>query len=114
MVIAATSTTTTRPAYPAAAVASVLLGELISAIRRRFRRKGVLIPRDDDAVVVLAIELDSLTVVELLSSVDDILPFKVTERAVKAGGYLSIADAVRHVTMRVESQWNKYHEKGRP
>jgi len=103
----------TIPAYPAAAVASVLRDELISAIRRRYRRKGTPLPKDDEAVVVLTLELDSLTVVELLSALDDILPFKVTERAVKAGGYGSIAEAVRHVTTRVESQWDKHHAGGK-
>lgn len=104
----------TIPAYPATAVASVLHDELIRAIRRRYRRKGTPVPKDDDALVVLGIELDSLTVVELLSSLDDVLPFKVTERAVKAGGYGSIAEGVQHVTARVESQWNKFHAGGKP
>jgi hypothetical protein len=114
MATVAAPTTKTIPAYPAAAVASVLRDELIRAVRHRFRRKGTPIPKGDDAVVILVIELDSLTVVELLSSLDDILPFKVTERAVKAGGYGSIVEAVNHVTRRVESQWNKYHAGEKP
>ena len=99
----------TIPAYPAADVAATLRHELLDVIRRRFRRKGTPLPKKDDEVVVMIIEIDSLTVVELLSSLDDILPFEVTESVVKAGGYKSIDAAVKHVTGRVESKWNKYH-----
>jgi len=103
----------TIPAYPAADVATVLRYELITVIRRRYRRKGTPLPENDDEVVTLTIEIDSLTVVELLSSLDDILPFQVTERVVKAGGYGSIASAVKYVTRRVESKWNKFHSGGK-
>lgn len=103
----------TIPACPAGAVAAVLRHELIGAIRRRFRRKGTPLPKKDDEVVVMTIEIDSLTVVELLSSLDDILPFEVTESVVKAGGYNSIDAAVKHVTGRVESKWNKHHGGGK-
>lgn len=101
--------TRTIPTYPASDVEAVLREELITAIRRRYRRKGTPLPKDDDEVVVLTIEIDSLTVVELLSSLDDILPFEVTENVVKAGGYNSIETAVKHVASRVETKWNKHH-----
>ncbi len=113
MAIIVASPVKTVPLYPASAVAAVLRDELLKAIRRRYRRKRMPLPKDDDAVVILAIELDSLTVVELLSSLDDILPFKVTECVVKAGGYGSIAEAVKHVTGRVETKWNKQHDGGK-
>jgi len=103
----------TLPAYPAADVAAVLQQELLGAVRRRYRRKGQPLPKDDAAVVVLVIQIDSLTVVELLSSLDDILPFKVTECVVRAGGYDTIEAAVKHVTGRVETKWKKHHEGGK-
>jgi hypothetical protein len=102
----------TIPAYPAVDVAAVLREELVGAMRRRFRRKGIPLPKGDHEVVALTVEIDSLTVVELLSSLDDVLPFQVTESVVKAGGYGSIAQAVKHVTSRVESKWNKHHGGG--
>jgi hypothetical protein len=105
--------TQTIPPYPATAVAAVMQQELLRAVRSRFRRKGQPLPRDDDEVVILAVEIDSLTVVELLSNLDDILPFKVTESVVKAGGYGSIEAAVKHVVSRVESKWNKYRKGGK-
>ena len=103
------SRTKSIPTYPAANVAIVLQDELLRAVRAGCRRKGHPLPNADADLVVLAVEIDSLTVVELLCSLDDILPFKVTECAVKPGGYGSIADAVKHVVGRVAAQWNKHH-----
>lgn len=113
MTTIAVSGAKTIPAYPAADVAATLRHELLGAIRRRFRRKGTALPKNDDDVVILTIEIDSLTVVELLSSLDDIMPFEVTECVVKAGGYMSIDAAVKHVTARVESKWKKHHGVGK-
>jgi hypothetical protein len=109
MASTAHSTTKTAPAYPAADVAAVLQGELLTAMRRRYKRKGIPLPKDDAEVVTKTIEIDSLTVVDLLASLDDILPFKVTECVVKPGGYNSIDAAVKHVTGRVEKKWNEHH-----
>jgi len=104
----------TIPAYPASAVAAVLQDELLRAVRARCRRKGQPLPKADPDVVILSVEIDSLTVVELLASLDDVLPFKVTECVVKAGGYGSIAEAVKHVVGRVEGKWTKHHGGGKP
>ncbi len=97
------------PPYPAAAVSAVMQEELLRAVRARFRRKGGSLPPADNEVFFLAVEIDSLTVVELLSSLDDILPFKVTECVVKAGGYGSIEAALTQVAGRIEAKWKKYH-----
>jgi hypothetical protein len=113
MSITTVSVTETIPPYPATAVAAVMQEELLRAVRSRFRRKGKLLPTIDEEVVILAVEIDSLTVVELLSNLDDILPFKVTESVVKAGGYGSIEGAVTHVVSRIETKWNKYHKGGK-
>lgn len=113
MAIAAAPLIKTTPKYPAEAVAAVLQDELLRAVRARLRRKGQALPKGDADVVVLAVEIDSLTVVELLSHLDDVLPFKVTECVVKAGGYGSISTAVKHVVGRVESKWNKHHSGGK-
>ena len=113
MAVAAAPLTKTVPKYPADAVAAVLRDELLRAVRARFRRKGQALPEGDDETAALAVEIDSLTVVELLSHLDDVLPFKVTECVVKAGGYGSISAAVKHVVGRVESKWNKHHSGGK-
>jgi len=105
--------TQTIPPYPASAVAAVMQEELLRAVRSRFRSKGQPLPIADNEVVLLAVEIDSLTVVELLSNLDDILPFKVTESGVKVGGYGSIETAVKQVVSLIEAKWNKYHDGGK-
>jgi hypothetical protein len=112
MVPVTTAPAKVSPLYPAAAVAAVLQEELLGAVRRRFKRKGKPLPTMNDDVVPLAIEIDSLTVVELLSALDDVLPFNVTESVVKAGGYGSVAAAVKHVAGRVEKKWIEHHSGG--
>lgn len=104
----------TAPPYPAAAVSAVMQEELLRAVRARFKRKGETLPAADSEVVVLEVEIDSLTVVELLSSLDDILPFTVSECVVKAGGYGSIEAAAKHVVGRIETKWKKYHAGEKP
>ena len=83
--------------------------ELLNAIRKTYKRKGWPLPPDDTSVLALPIEIDSHTVVEALPVLDDILPFKVTESVVKAGGYSSVDAAIKHVTGRVEKKWNEHH-----
>jgi hypothetical protein len=114
MAVTTAPSTKIAPSYPAAAVAAVMQEELLRSVRSRFRRKGQPLPKADTDVVVLAVEIDSLTVVELLSNLDDILPFKVTECVVKAGGYGSIEAAVKHVVGRIEIKWKKHHVGGKP
>lgn len=115
MAVTATSVPKTAPPpYPAAVVSAVMQEELLRAVRARFKRKGEALPPTDKEVVVLPVEIDSLTVVELLSSLDDILPFMVSESVVKAGGHGSIEAAVKHVVGRIETKWKKYHAGEKP
>lgn len=109
MAVTTVPITKTVPGYPATAVAAVMQEELLRAVRARFRRKAQPLPIANNEVVALATEIDSLTVVELLSTLDDILPFKVTESVVQAGGYGSIEAAVKQVVGRIERKWKEHH-----
>lgn len=100
------------PIYPAADVAAVLRDELIRAVRAVARLKGFAVPKNDDDLLVAVIAIDSLTVVEILCSLDDILAFEVNECAVRAGGYNSIKEAIDDVIRRVEREWKKHHIGG--
>jgi hypothetical protein len=101
------------PVFPADTVATVLKEELLGAVRAQARRKGRALPLPDDEVVITAFEIDSLTVVELLCNLDDVLPFEVNECVVRPGGYRSIDAAVKHLLGRIESKWKNYHTKGK-
>lgn len=113
MTVATVARPQTTPVYPADVVTGVLSEALVKASRSLFRRRGSALPEADRDVLELAQEIDSLTIVEMLSKLDEVLPFKVTECVVKAGGYGSIAAAVKHVVGRVEAKWNKYHAGGK-
>lgn len=105
---------TTIPVFPAAVIEATLQAALLTAVRSRYRRKKLPLPAKDSDVVVAAIEIDSLFAVEKLSTLDDLLPFKVTEAVVKPGGYNSIAEAAKHVTGRIASKWKKHFEGAKP
>lgn len=103
----------TIPSYPADVVAKCLRDELLDAIRAEAHCEGQVLPDNPDAVAMSAIAVDSLTVVEVLCSLDDILPFEVRENAVRAGGYSSIHAAVKDLAKAIEQQWNKHHYGGK-
>ena len=98
--------------YPATRVASALKRELVDSIRAIARRKGMVVPRDDDSLVAANVEIDSLSVIEILCVLDEILPFEVGDSVVRAGGYGSVREAVDDVTASVEREWIKHHHGG--
>jgi hypothetical protein len=111
------ATTTKPPAktikpYPADAVADCLRDEFVKAVRDEAARSGQVLPENDDDLVGLPVEIDSLTAVENLCALDDILPFQVDESVVRAGGYDSVNEAINHIVGRIEGKWQEYHEGG--
>lgn len=99
--------------YPADAVAACLRDELLKAVCAEAHRTGKVLPDNPEEIAMLAIEVDSLTVVEVLCSLDDILPFEVCESAVRAGGYGSIDTAVTDLAKCIERQWKEHHDGGK-
>lgn len=113
MAVSAPTSAKVIPPYPASIAAATIRNELLRAVRAQLHRKGQTVPTADDELTIMAVEIDSLTVVELLACLDDILPFKVTESVVKAGGYGAIEDAVKHVVGRIQSKWSKHYSRER-
>ena len=98
------------PPYPGANVTAVLQEELIAVVRAEAVRRGTTVPAAETDLLLLPTFIDSLTVVELLCAVDDVLPFEVTECVVRAGGYRSIGSAVKHLVERIETKWISHHK----
>ncbi len=98
--------------YPTNHVARTLRRELIDSIRAIARRKGTVVPKDDASLVAANVEIDSLSVIEILCVLDEILPFEVGESVVRPGGYGSIQEAVDDVTACVKNEWIKHHHGG--
>lgn len=107
-IITKASTTPTTP-FPVGKITAALRDELITSVREIARRRGDAIAPTDSELIVEQLEVDSLTVVEILIVLDGLLPFEVGESAVRAGGYTSIKEAVEDVVARVEREWGKHH-----
>ena len=111
--------TTTVPAllataYPAAQVAAVLRDALITAVRAIARIRGTAVPSRDDDLIVAVIEIDSLSVVEILNTLDELLGFEVGDYAVRPGGYNSISEAIDDVGKRIAKEWRRRHGGAQP
>jgi hypothetical protein len=110
MVTPTKALTKTAPSFPADAVRDCLRDELIAAVKAEARRRGSPLVGNASQLGKMAIEIDSLTVVETLCALDDVLPFQVDESVVRAGGYESIDEASTHVVGRIEAKWKQHHQ----
>lgn len=94
-------------AFPELEVSNALRDDLIKRVRDDAVRLELDLPDSDDKLVTTLLELDSLSAVESLCSLDGILPFKVGQCAVQAGGYNSIGAALDDMLPRIKKQWEK-------
>jgi hypothetical protein len=68
---------------------------------------GFSLPKDPSVAAVAPVPMDSLVVVEILCSVEDVLGFQPKDATVRTGGYNSVQDALDHMMPRLETQWQK-------
>ena len=54
-----------------------------------------------------AIAIDSLSVVEVLCIIDEIVGVEVPQKVVRAGGYASVDAAIEHLLPGIEKCWSK-------
>jgi hypothetical protein len=99
-----TSRMTATGAFPVAAVEAALRGELLAAVQVEASLRGAVLPANPSAAVF---EIDSLVVVDLLCALEPLMGFEIQEDVVRAGGYDSIEDAVRHLMPTLEREWIK-------
>lgn len=98
--------------FPLAAVKSKLREELLGVAGSAATMHSISLPSDPAAQCAAAIQLDSLAVVDVLLSVEDIVGCTLKDHIVKAGGYSSINSAIEHLTPRIKSAWEKHAAKG--
>jgi len=55
--------------------------------------------------------IDSLVVVSVLCAVEPMVPFKLPESIVKAGGYESVEEVIQHIMPKLEKRWRKHHKE---
>lgn len=101
---------TKAPVFPADAVRNCLRDELVQAARDEAQRRGTPLVGRPQQIAAMPVELDSLTVVETLCALDDILPFQLDEEVVRAGGYDSIDEGLAHLLRGIEEKWKAHHK----
>lgn len=100
-------TQTTPVAFPQAEVAAVLHTELMAIAQAEADMHGLKLPKEPNVAALAPVPMDSLVVVEILCSVQDILGFVPKDATVRPGGYNSVQDALDHLVPRLERQWHK-------
>jgi hypothetical protein len=104
--------TGTTVSFPLAAVEAKLREELLGVAESAATMHSITLPSDPAAQCAAAVQLDSLAVVDVLLSVEDIVGCTLKDHIVKAGGYSSINSAIEHLTPRIKSAWEKHAAKG--
>ncbi len=104
--------TGTTIGFPLAAVEAKLREELLGVAQSAADMHSIALPADPAAQCAAAVQLDSLAVVDVLLSVEEIVGCTLKDHIVKAGGYSSVNSAIEHLTPRIKSVWDKHAAKG--
>jgi hypothetical protein len=86
--------------------------ELLGVAQSAADMHSIALPADPAAQCAAAVQLDSLAVVDVLLSVEEIVGCTLKDHIVKAGGYSSVNSAIEHLTPRIKSAWGKHAAKG--
>jgi hypothetical protein len=96
-----------KPVFPATAVEECLRKELIHIVESRAELKGQPLPSAPAATVAGPFPLDSLEVVEILCTLDELVGFELPDKVVRAGGYNAIDQAISQLLPCIEKEWLK-------
>ena len=98
---------TSTTSFPRKATEALLREELMGAAEAEADMNGFTFPNEPGAAAIAPIPMDSLVVVDLLCSIENLLGFQPKPATVKTGGYDSVQDALDHLMPRLEKQWRK-------
>ena len=93
--------------FPHHALEAILRDELMAVAEAEADMNGFALPKDAGVAAVAPVPMDSLVVVEILCSVEDVLGFQPKDATVRTGGYNSVQDALDHMMPRLKKQWQK-------
>jgi hypothetical protein len=105
--LASPSSALVLPAFPAAAVETILRGEFIQAVKDEASIRGIALPTLDGDIAKTTFQVDSLVVVSILCVAEPIVGFELPESIVRTGGYGSVDRALYQLLPRIEAQWKK-------
>lgn len=97
--------------FPKAEVEARLAAELIEAAKVEAEIREIDVPATRAEQRAMEISIDSLVVVELLTTVEPILGFELKDSIVREGGYASVNRAMEHLLPRIERKWTRRKEK---
>ncbi len=108
MTLATETTEKVKPnVFPHHALEAILRDELMVVAEAEADMNGFALPKDAGVAAVAPVPMDSLVVVEILCSLEDVLGFQPKDATVRTGGYNSVQDALDHMMPRLEEQWQK-------
>ena len=93
--------------FPKGAVLTALTAALLAEAKRKLKHESKPVPADVMMLRTKSIVLDSLGVVEILMIVEPIAKCELPETIVRAGGYNSVDEAVKHIMPRIEDVWKR-------
>lgn len=93
--------------FPVADVTASLLAELTLLAEAEANIRGLKVPKASGALLKMRIPLDSLSVVDVLCSVEPVLGTPLKDSLVRTGGYGSIEAAMDHLMPKLEAVWTK-------
>jgi hypothetical protein len=103
----ATLTALDKSVFPRQNIIDALTDELLKVARSEAQVRGIALPPDRPAILKAPVPMDSLTTVDALCVLDDILKFKLKEEVVRTGGYDSVEEALDHLVPRIQLAWDK-------
>lgn len=95
------------PPFPLAAVEAILRDELVEAVKIEASIRGMSVPAVPAQISKMPVEIDSLVVVTIICQIEPIIGFELPESVVRAGGYISVENALGHLLPRLEQEWMK-------
>lgn len=99
--------TTEQKVFPRHELELLLADELLLAADTEASMLGIAMPTQQAEAVMAPVPIDSLVAVGILCSVEPVLGFAAPDATVRAGGYASVQDALDHLLLRLERQWQK-------
>jgi hypothetical protein len=95
----------TARAFPRQAVLEALTQELLAVAKSEAQMRGITLPADQGSALQCMVRMDSLTIVEVLCVLDEIVGFQLKENIVRMGGYSSIEAALNDMGPKIERAW---------
>jgi hypothetical protein len=96
-----------KPSFPANEIEACLRNELVDVAKEMAGLQGHPLPSTVPALVAASFPIDSLDVVGILCKVDELVGFNLPHGVVRAGGYDSINEALKHLMPRIAKEWAK-------